>query len=97
MNEVVKYLQECNIVGEPTPSTKQGDKLRYCTYLRVTRHDTTKCNSLKNVIEELVQKVLLDKFIKKDSSKKDYKKLKGSPDKKQKTPRILVIYGGSIE
>lgn len=58
---------------------------------------------MKNITNELVQKGLLDKFIKKDSKKpwnifkKEEKRPEGDSEKKQDKPMILVIYGGSSE
>lgn len=69
MIKVVKYLQECNMVGEPEPTTERGDQSKYYTYHMVTGYDMTECNSSKSVIKQLVQEGLPDKFIKKDIEK----------------------------
>lgn len=105
VTEVVKYLQDCNMVAEPEPPTEKGDRLKYFTYHRTPGHNTLECYSLKNVIDELMRKGLLDRFMKKDKKswsifrKNEKKRDKGPEENNEKKdkPRISVIYGGSSE
>lgn len=89
------------MVGELEPATDKGDRSKYCTYYQVSRHDTIECNSLKNIINELVQKGLVDKFIKKDIKKpwnifkKDNKKEEKMPegDYRKKQDKLRILQG----
>lgn len=53
LNEVVKYIKDCNMARELELSTNMGDRTKYCAFHRVKGYDITECNSLRNVIEEL--------------------------------------------